>query len=88
VAWCAVFDYTMKIPKTYINKEYQTVKILTFQGVFAQSDGWRYEKLPFARDSLSKYKKVEAGYNPSHNTETLIGYTTCISISIFYFWSK
>jgi hypothetical protein len=33
-----VFDYTLKIPKTYIIKEYQGVKILTYMGVFAQSD--------------------------------------------------
>jgi hypothetical protein len=27
-------------------------------------NGWRYETLPFAGDSLSSYTKVEAGYNP------------------------
>jgi len=27
-------------------------------------NGWRYEKLPIAGDSLSSYTKVEAGYNP------------------------
>ncbi len=27
-------------------------------------NGWRYEKLPIARDFLSSYTKVEAGYNP------------------------
>jgi len=39
------------------------------------ANGWRYEKLPIAGDSLSSYTKVEAGYNPSYATETLIGYT-------------
>jgi len=29
-----------------------------------QYNGWRYEKLPIAGDSLSSYTKVEAGYNP------------------------
>jgi len=29
--------------------------------------------------------KVEAGYNPSHTYETLIGYTACISGSILVF---
>jgi hypothetical protein len=38
-----VFDYTLKMLKASINKEYQTVKILTNQVVFAQSDSWRYE---------------------------------------------
>ena len=28
------------------------------------ANGWRYEKLPIAGDSLSSYSKVEAGYNP------------------------
>jgi len=25
-------------------------------------------------------QKVEAGYNPSHTTETLIGYTACVRL--------
>jgi len=29
--------------------------------VFAQSDGWRYEKLPIAGDLLSGYTKANAG---------------------------
>jgi hypothetical protein len=33
--------------------------------------------LPIAGDFLSSYTKVEAGYNPLHTTETLIGYTAC-----------
>ncbi len=29
-------------------------------------------------------RKVEAGYNPSHTTETLIGYTACYVALIFF----
>ena len=29
-------------------------------------------------------RKVEAGYNPSHTTETLIGYTACYAKLFFY----
>jgi len=29
-------------------------------------------------------RKVEAGYNPSHTTETLIGYTACWRFVIFF----
>ena len=28
-------------------------------------------------------RKVEAGYNPSHTTETLIGYTACYLLCFF-----
>jgi hypothetical protein len=48
-----VFDYTLKIPKTNINKEYQTVKILTNQVVFAQSDVGSYTQGRIAGDFLS-----------------------------------
>jgi hypothetical protein len=30
-------------------------------------------------------RKVEAGYNPSHITETLIGYTACYGQVLFIF---
>ncbi len=33
-------------------------------GSIVTANGWRYEKLPFAGDFLSRYTKVEAGYNP------------------------
>jgi hypothetical protein len=30
-------------------------------------------------------RKVEAGYKPSHTTETLIGYIVCYALAIFIF---
>jgi len=30
-------------------------------------------------------RKVEAGYKPSHTTETLIGYTACYVLVVIYF---
>jgi hypothetical protein len=32
-------------------------------------------------------QKVEAGYNPSHTTETLIGYIVCCVFVLFHFSS-
>jgi hypothetical protein len=64
VAWCVVIDYTMKIPKSCINKEYQTVKILTNQVVFAQSDGWRYKHVAgFGAIHYQNTPKLEAVLN-------------------------
>jgi hypothetical protein len=30
-------------------------------------------------------RKVEAGYKPSHTTETLIGYIVCYKLAVFVF---
>lgn len=30
-------------------------------------------------------QKVEAGYNPSQNSETLIGYTACYAVGFFIY---
>ena len=54
----------------------------TFNRVFiaffklAHNVRW-YEKLPIGDNFLFGYTKVEADYNPSQTTETLIGYTEC-----------
>jgi hypothetical protein len=69
-----VFDYTLKIPKTNINKEYQTVKILTNQVVFAQSDVGSYTQGRIAGDFLSSRKTAWAErYTPKTTAAALDG---------------
>jgi len=38
----------------------------------------------FRAISYQVTQKVEAGYNPSHTTETLIGYTACCAFVILF----
>ena len=60
--------------------------VLISQNYTLGLNGWRYEKLPIAGDFLSSYKKVEAGYNPSHTTGTLIGYIVCWQQFFIFFF--
>jgi hypothetical protein len=50
------FDYTLKVSKTILMPKYQTVKILTTERVFAQSDGGSYTQVRIAGDFLSSRK--------------------------------
>ncbi len=61
-----VFDYTLKILKSHTIKDYQGVKILTIQGVFAQSDSRQYGMKRIVSDTLSNQDEVETGENISN----------------------
>jgi len=75
------------IPVLKAHKVVQRTKVvLISQNYTLGLNGWRYEKLPIAGDFLSSYKKVEAGYNPSHTTGTLIGYIVCWQQFFIFFF--
>jgi hypothetical protein len=62
------FDYTLKVSKTILMPKYQTVKILTTERVFAQSDVGSYTQGRIAGGFLSSRKAARAERCPPKTT--------------------